>query len=154
MNRNGKTARNEFIYKMQLEINIDELNQIRDTFRELAQLTHQIAQNLRDVDQRRRYLNFNFSQESSPVPPSCKVAPTPTRNTEKGVLLFEPSDFRKIITFPQLVKLTGINQSTLRTWVNQGLIPGFRAGNKHTRWQFRREALEEWWKKMSIQVKP
>jgi excisionase family DNA binding protein len=62
--------------------------------------------------------------------------------------LFTPNDYRKIITLSQLQELSGVKKSTLRIWLRDRRIPGaFRAG-RGTRWQFRREALEEWWRDM------
>jgi len=61
--------------------------------------------------------------------------------------LFAPNDYRKVVNFNELKELTGIKTTTLRTWLRQKRIPAFRSG-RGTRWQFRREALEQWWKEM------
>jgi excisionase family DNA binding protein len=62
--------------------------------------------------------------------------------------LFEPNDYRRIVTFIELEELTGIRRTTLRKWLDDGKIPGAFRNGPGTRWQFRREALEEWWRKM------
>jgi excisionase family DNA binding protein len=67
--------------------------------------------------------------------------------------LFDPNDYRKVVTFPQLVELTGIKKTTLRTWLRHGMIPAFRSG-RGRRWQFKRDDLEVWWKKMHEQSPP
>jgi excisionase family DNA binding protein len=68
--------------------------------------------------------------------------------------LFKADDYRKIITLSQLQELSGIKKSTLRIWLRDNRIPGaFRAG-RGTRWQFNREALEEWWHDMQDTQKP
>jgi len=68
--------------------------------------------------------------------------------------LFEPNDYRKVVTLSQLEVLTGIRKSTLRAWLEDGRIPGaFRAG-RGTRWQFRRDPLEEWWKTITGKQSP
>jgi excisionase family DNA binding protein len=68
--------------------------------------------------------------------------------------LFSANDYRKIITLSQLEETTGIKKSTLRIWLRDNRIPGaFRAG-RGTRWQFNRDALEEWWQDMQQKEKP
>jgi excisionase family DNA binding protein len=68
--------------------------------------------------------------------------------------LFAPNDYRKVVTLTQLEELTGISKSILRRWILDKRIPGaFRPG-KGTRWHFKREALEEWWKTMDNQDSP
>jgi len=63
--------------------------------------------------------------------------------------LFAPHDSRKLITIVELEQLTGIKRSTLRTWVRANKIPGGLRAGRGSRWLFRRESLEEWWRSMN-----
>lgn len=72
----------------------------------------------------------------------------------KHKALFQPNDYRKVVTLGQLEELTGVKRSVLRRWLQAKMIPGaFRPG-KGKRWHFNREPLEEWWKTMHNQDSP
>jgi excisionase family DNA binding protein len=62
--------------------------------------------------------------------------------------LFSPLDQRKVVDTAELSELSGIKISTLREWVRRGEVGGAFRTKEGVRWQFRREALEQWWREL------
>ena len=51
-------------------------------------------------------------------------------------------------TLKQLVEFSGINETTLRSWIRRGTIAGAFQLHAHSHWMFRREMLEPLWEEL------